>query len=109
VGVRVLDEWEIAKRITLLDRLNTAQKHPKWDAQPGIFESLNTLKKETPKIAENDPKSHSKKDALTHLNRMPQPYQKRLKTRLNHVSVEPRIRTSGDAILSAINGSKIAS
>jgi hypothetical protein len=50
----------------LLDRLNTAQKHPKWDAQPGIFESLNTLKKETPKIAENDPKSHPKEDALTH-------------------------------------------
>lgn len=52
--------------MTLLDRLNTAQKHPGWEVQSGISESLNTLKKETPKIAENNPKSHPKEDALTH-------------------------------------------
>jgi hypothetical protein len=45
--------------MTLLDRLN-------WDTQPGIFELLNTLEKETPKIAANDFKSHPKPDALTH-------------------------------------------
>lgn len=52
--------------MTLLDRLNTAQKHPKWDAQPGISESPNLLKTEMPKIAENGLENHPKEDALTH-------------------------------------------
>jgi len=52
--------------MTLLDRLNTAQKHPKWDAQPGISKLPNTLEKETPKIAENGLENHPKEDALTH-------------------------------------------
>lgn len=52
--------------MTLLDRLNTAQEHPKWDAQSGISEPANTLKKETPKSVENDPKNHPQANALIH-------------------------------------------
>lgn len=48
--------------MTLLDRLTTAQEHPKWDAQSGISE----LKNETPTRVENDFKNHPKWDALTH-------------------------------------------
>lgn len=52
--------------MTLLDRLTANQEHPKWDAQPGISEFPNTLKKETLTIAANDSKNHPKEDALTH-------------------------------------------
>jgi hypothetical protein len=48
--------------MTLLDRLTTAQKHPKQDAQAGISE----LKKERLNSVENNPKNHPKPDALTH-------------------------------------------
>jgi len=61
VGVGV-DLWEIAKKMTLLDRLTANQEHPKWDAPSGISE----LKNETPTSVENDFKSHPKEDALTH-------------------------------------------
>ena len=57
-----MDLWELAKRMTLLDRLNTILKHPKWDAQAEISE----LKKERPASVENDSKNHPKEDALTH-------------------------------------------
>jgi hypothetical protein len=55
-----VDSWEIARRMTLLDRLTTAQKHPKQDAQAGISE----LKKERLNSVENNPKNHPKQDAL---------------------------------------------
>jgi len=57
-----VDLWEIAKRMTLLDRLTANQEHPKWDAQAGISE----LKNETPTSVANDPKNHPLEDALTH-------------------------------------------